>query len=193
MSLSKPNSVNQEISVRRDLHQSPVPKARLMTQERLKEVLSYNPENGVFKWRKSRPGCVAGREAGTIAYGYRQIEVDYKLFRASRLVWLYQTGGWPENLVDHINGIRDDDRWCNLRAATYQENARNRAPCNRNTTGKVGVHPIKSNGKWGAEIGLDGSSIRLGSFECIDDAIAARCKAEKHLFGEFSKLVGSNA
>lgn len=169
-----------------------IPKARQMDQKRLKEVLRYSPKTGVFKWRKSRPGCSAGRKAGTIANGYRQIEIDYKLFRAGRLAWLYQTGEWPEVLVDHIDGNRSNDKWPNLRAATYQENARNRGPCKRNTSGKVGVHPIKSTGKWGAEIGLNGRNVKLGSFECIEDARTARCEAERHLFGAFARRV-SNA
>ncbi|MCP4182404.1 MAG: HNH endonuclease [Hyphomicrobiales bacterium] len=173
-----------------------LPKARQMTQERLKEVLTYHPAYEPitaypFTWRQQRPGCVPGRIAGTIANGYRQIEIDYKLFRASRLAWLYMTGEWPENLVDHINGKRDDDRWCNLRAATYQENARNKQPGKRNTTGVVGVHPVKRNGQWGAEIGVDGRNVKLGCFECVEDAAAARCQAEKHYFGEFARMVSN--
>jgi hypothetical protein len=164
-----------------------LPKARQMTQERLREVLHYNPETGVFNWRKQRPGCVPGREVGTITNGYRQIQIDYKLFRACRLAWRYTTGSWPDCLVDHINGIRDDDRWCNLRAATYEENARNKSLCPRNTSGKVGVYQIKANGKWGAEIGINGSNIKLGCYEVKVDAVAARCEAEKHYFGVFAR------
>lgn len=192
MNALKLKSKNKEVAVSRDLQQYTPIKARQMTQKRLKEVLKYNPKTGVFKWCQSRPGCVAGQVAGTLANGYRQIEIDYKLFRAARLAWIYQTGGWPENLVDHKNGVRDDDRWSNLRAATYAENARNKGICPRNTTGKTGVHPVKSSGKWGAEIGVEGRNIKLGKFECLGEAIAARCEAEKHYFGVFARGVGSH-
>ena len=117
------------------------------------------------------------------------MQIDGKLYKVSRLAFLYVTGSWPENLVDHINGIRDDDRWCNLREATFQQNAQNKAPCRRNTSGKVGVYPVKANGKWGAEIGVGGKNIKLGCFEAKDDAIEARCLAERHYYGDFARQV----
>ncbi len=170
-----------------NIHSTPnIPKARQMTQERLKEVLHYDPDTGAFNWLQQRPGCVPGREVGTIACGYRQIEVDYKLFRASRLAWLYITGNWPENLVDHKNGNRSDDRWCNLRAATHQENSRNRKPCKRNKSGKVGVCVGTKPNTWEANITIDNKLLQLGCFEVKKDAITARCKAEKHYFGAFA-------
>ncbi len=127
--------------------------------------------------------------AGTIANGYRQIEIDYKLFRGARLAWLYVNGTWPDCLVDHISGNRDDDRWCNLRAATYQQNSRNRKPCKRNKSGKVGVCVSIDTDKWDANITVDSRTIKLGCFEVKEDAIAARCEAEKHYFGEFARRV----
>jgi hypothetical protein len=165
----------------------PVPKARQLTAERLREVLDYNPETGAFKRRIDRPGCKAGQIAGTIANGYRQIEIDYKLFRASRLAWLYMTGQWPRHMVDHINGKRDDDRWCNLRDVTPAQNARNRGVCRRNTSGRVGVHPVKKSGKWGAEIWLDGRNKRLGHFKKKSAAIKARRAAEIRYYGEYAR------
>ena len=165
------------------------PKARQLTAKRLKEVLHYNPKTGVFKWKTTRPGCVSGRSAGTIASGYRQIEIDYKLFRAGRLAWMYMTGSWPECVIDHINGVRNDDRWKNLRSASYQENARNKRPCRRNKSGKVGVHKSHKKGWWGAGIGLNGHHIRLGHYKRKADAIAARLKAEKQYYGEFARPV----
>ena len=169
----------------------PIPKARQLTAGRLKEVLRYDPETGVFTWRISRPGCVAGRVAGTKQQGYCQIEIDRKLFRAARLAWLYMNGEFPEPglCVDHINGVRDDDRWCNLRLATPAQNCRNRGLCRRNTSGHIGVHPIKASGLWGAEISVNGRNVRLGAFECKEEAIAARCKAERHYFGDFARRV----
>lgn len=173
---------------------SSLPKSRQLTRERLREVLHYEPETGAFTWIKSRPGCVPGRGAGTLASGYRQVEVDYKLFRGARLAWLYMTGEFPKPglHIDHVNGVRDDDRWCNLRLATPQQNARNRGRCKRNTSGRVGVHPLGP-GLWGAEIGVDGRNVRLGRFQCLGEAIEARCAAERHYFGNFARRVGGAA
>ncbi len=92
-------------------------------------------------------------------------------------------------VIDHINGDRHDDRWANLRLATPAENARNRGVCRRNTSGKVGVYPIKPQGLWGADIGKDGRNIHLGRFKILDEAIAARCAAERVYFGEFARLM----
>ncbi len=171
-----------------NIHSTPnIPKARQMTQERLKEVLRYNPDTGIFKWRHSGPGIPPSRKAGTIANGYRQIEIDYKLFRASRLAWLYMTGEWPKILVDHKNRIRSDDRWRNLRAANHQQNARNMKPGKRNKSGRVGVAIGKKPDTWAAHITIDSKTLQLGCYECKADAIEARCKAEKHYFGEFAR------
>lgn len=167
------------------------PKVRNLTAERLREVIIYDPETGIFTWRISRPGCVAGRVAGTVLPGgWRQIEIDYTLHRAARLAWLYVTGEWPRPglLVDHENRRRGDDRWSNLREATCAQNSRNRGSCRRNTSGHVGVHPVRGGARWGAEIGVDGRSIYLGCFADKADAIAARVAAEKLHFGEFRRL-----
>ena len=166
-------------------------KAQSLTAERARELLHYDKKTGAFKWKKSSPGRVAGKSVGTISHGYRQIELDYKFFRAGRLAWLIVTGSWPECLIDHINGNRSDDRWTNLRAASYQENARNKTLCRRNKSGKVGVHKVKRNGLWGAEIGLNGRNIKLGHFRSKSDAIAVRLEAEKQYFGEFIRPVSA--
>ena len=171
-----------------------LPKARQLTAKRLREVIDYDPKTGVFTWKKSRPGCVSGRQAGTLADGYRQIEIDRKLFRGARLAWLYVKGDWPPDgfVVDHKNGVRDDDRWCNLRIASYQQNARNRATCRRNKSGKVGVCLGQKPGTWAATITINNRTRHLGQFECKEAAVTARCKAEKHYFGDFARRVQSD-
>lgn len=157
-----------------------------LSLSRLREVLEYDPVNGDFNWRIPRPGTRKGTPAGTLTKGYLAIEIDRRFYRASRLAWAFLTGAFPPKnmLVDHINGVRNDNRAENLRLATYAENSRNRRACPRNTSGKVGVHPLR-NGYWGAEIGVDGKAIKLGRFECIEEAISVRCRAEKHWFGAF--------
>lgn len=168
------------------------PKARQLTAERLREVLHYDPETGVFTWITPRPGTSPGRLAGTIADGYRQIEIDYKLFRAGRLAFLYMTGAFPERglCVDHINGNRSDDRWENLRLATPLQNSRNRGRCRRNKSGKVGVSLGQKAGTWDATITIANRTRKIGTFACLGEAIEARCEAERHWFGEFARRAG---
>ena len=132
-----------------------------LTAKRLRKVITYDPTSGAFHWKLSRPGCVAGREAGTVRPdGYRQVEIDRKLYRAARLAVLYVTGKWPasDKVVDHRNGVRDDDRWSNLRVATLAENARNRRPTA--ASGKLGVYAY-SGGRWYASIWLNGKTKHL--------------------------------
>ena len=97
---------------------------------------------------------------------------------------------WPKNKLDHDNGIRDDNRWSNLREATNVENSRNRTRLSkRNSSGVHGVHWEKSKGKWRAEISVDGKTIFLGNFVELSDAATARREAEKKYFGEFSPKI----
>ncbi|WP_416186725.1 HNH endonuclease signature motif containing protein [Fulvimarina sp. 2208YS6-2-32] len=163
----------------------------VLTVERLREVIDYDPATGVFRWRISRPGCVAGRRAGAIKNdGYRQIEIDRRLYRGARLAFLYMTGSWPRPgaIVDHRNRVRDDDRWSNLREATLAQNARNRGLCRRNTSGRIGVSPIAGGAKWNADIGIGGRNIHLGRFKDKADAIAARDAAERRHYGDFAAM-----
>jgi hypothetical protein len=102
--------------------------AKILSQARLHELLHYDPETGVFTWKKHRGrravvGSVAGRYHPS---GHRVIRVDITSYYAHRLAWIYVHGSIPDGLViDHINNVRDDNRLVNLRPATYQLNAQN--------------------------------------------------------------------
>jgi hypothetical protein len=167
----------------------PHSKAPALTYERANELLTYCHISGMLRWRISRAGCVAGEIVGTLANGYLQVQIDLVFYRAHRVAWLLHYGRWPSKGLDHRNGKRADNRIANLREATPAENARNRGICRRNTSGKVGVHPILASGLWGAGIWSNGRQIPLGRFECKEAAIEARCEAERHYFGEFARQV----
>lgn len=160
-----------------------------LTADHLRSVLHYDPETGIFTWRKGRQGTRLNRTAGAAhkATGYVKICIDYKLYSAHRLAWLYMTGEWPAEQVDHINTIRHDNRWCNLRAANQSEQNANRSPDRRSTTGYKGVTFHKRAGKYLAQIGHNGKNHYLGLF--ADPAEAAKARAEKarELHGEFAK------
>jgi len=150
-----------------------------LTQERLRELVSYDPENGIFTWIKRRSGVSKGKVAGTAhSGGYLQIRIDKKKYFNHRLAFLYMEGYIPENQVDHINRIRNDNRWCNLREASHSCNMRNASIGKNNTSGVIGISWHKVLNKWHAQITISYSQKNLGIFESFDDAVRARWNAE---------------
>ena len=152
----------------------------MITQSALKEVLHYNPESGDFTWLKvAGRGDIVGRLAGGIeVLGYRRIRIFRKMYKAHRLAWLYTYGSFPADQIDHINGIRDDNRLANLRTVTNAENGRNTKMHSDNTSGVVGVHWDKRDEAWRAKISDSGKQLHLGYFKDLVSAVAARKSAE---------------
>ena len=164
-----------------------------ITRARLREVLDYNSETGVFTWKIDRRSVKAGDEAGcSRSDGYTDIRVDGVLYRANRLAWLYVHGTLPL-LVDHENTIRSDNRICNLRPATYSQNAANSKLSKRNTSGYKGVSLDGESGKWRAIIRVSGEHFSLGRFTDIKDAAVAYRSAAVHHFGEFARFETASA
>jgi len=159
-------------------HQPTYMKNLLLTQEKLKQLLDYDSDTGIFRWRVRKAQCV---KIGTLAgykskKGYRLIGVDGKYHYTHRLAWLYVYGEFPKNEIDHINHITDDNRISNLRSVTHSENGRNQSVQKNNTSGIMGVHKWKK--KWVAKIQVDGKYKHLGYFENIKDAKKARERAK---------------
>ena len=152
----------------------------MINQDRLKELLTYDSENGLFSWNvtrgKSRKGNVAGHKN---KIGYIEIGLDNKLYLAHRLVFVYLHGCCNGN-VDHIDGNPGNNKVGNLRLADPQTNARNASKPKSNKSGRVGVSFDAVNGKWRATIKANRKQIHLGRFHSIDDAILARAKAESY-------------
>lgn len=157
-----------------------------LTAKRLRELLEYNPATGNFYW-KTDLGChnkYEGLKAGGVNYhGYVRVAIDGVSYRANRLAWLYMTGDWPSQLIDHVNRNKADDRWENLRLATRSQNRRNAGRAINNTSGLTGVSPAF--GKWRAQISFEGKKKYLGLFTTKEAARAAYVSAAKTLFGEF--------
>lgn len=160
----------------------------MLTQERLKELLHYNPETGVFVWIVSpRKGMQPGIAGSATTTGYRFVIINYKRWPSHRLAWLYMTGSFPEKELDHINLIRGDNRWKNLREASRSENMRNTARPSNNTSGVKGVHWHKPSKRWTARIKINGFKKHLGGFKKFEDAVEAINKARPLIHGEFSR------
>lgn len=151
----------------------------MITQKRLKDVLEYDADTGVFTWRFGRPKAKAGSIAGGKNWkGYWLICVDGKRYRAHRLAWLYVYGLMPKHQIDHINHDKFDNRIENLREVTNAENHKNVKLASNNKSGYSGVSFCKLKQKWTARI-KDGAVYRnLGYFVDKMDAVSARDAAK---------------
>lgn len=162
-----------------------------LTQARLKELLHYDPETGVFTWVAPTSWRVrAGTVAGYLARGYRYIRVDGVRHGAHRLAVLYMLGHMPVAEVDHRNGVPSDNSWLNLRECTHAENHQNRgrhtARSNAATaqSGVPGVTWHKLRCKWRASVTSGGKQHHCGLFDTVAEAHQAylTAKARLHTF-----------
>jgi hypothetical protein len=153
-----------------------------ITQETLKQLLDYNPATGVFTWKVSRGGRVQiGSIAGCLhKNGYLDIGIKGRNYGAHRLAWLYTHGNWPINVIDHINGIKTDNRIDNLRDVSNRENHNNHA-AHRSVLKKVGSYWHKNNKIWISKIRINGKQVYLGSFKTEQEAHEAYLLAKENL------------
>lgn len=163
-----------------------MPKSRQVTVDRLREVFISNPESGKLTWRISTSiRTFAGDPAGRVCrYGYRRIDLDGTTLFAHRIAWAMFHGSWPAGPLDHINRLKDDNRISNLRECTQSQNAQNRKAAINNRHGTKGITPLR-NGKWQAQIRVNGKNMFLGSFVDKHDASNAYNTAAKLAFGDF--------
>jgi len=161
----------------------------MLTAEVVREWLDYNPETGVFYWLKRRNKLQIGDVAGSKDYrGYIRIRLHKKRCMAHRLAWLIVHGNWPVLEIDHINGIRDDNRLSNLREATRAQNTQNKRRQKNNTSGFKGVHFNVREKRFQADIKARGTALRLGFYDTAEEAYQAYCEAAHQLHGEFARL-----
>lgn len=160
-----------------------------MDIDALKDLIEYEPDTGIFRWKKSRAGhAKAGAEAGSVnAHGYINIQISGKDYRAHRLAYLISGFNIDGIQVDHINGIKTDNRLCNLRAADRFQNHQNMKLSKANTSGTKGVVFNKASGKWIVQIRAFGKRHIIGYFDHKDEAAAAASKAREELHGEYAR------
>jgi len=148
-------------------------------RRRIMEVLEYDPETGLFRWKIRRSNCKKGWFKGYVTKeGYAIIGFAGKLHKAHRLAWLISKGDFPEEDIDHENQDRSDNRIENLREANDALNMKNKSMYSRNKSGATGVTFHSRTGKWQADIYVNGRTIYLGLFSEIERAIAVRKAAQ---------------
>jgi hypothetical protein len=159
----------------------------------VRRVFLYDPETGALLWRHRDDVLprvnkrFAGRPAGCSdgQYGYISIRLCDRLYQAHRLIWLYMTGDWPADLVDHIDGNPANNVWTNLRPATRGENNRNRLTTRK---GRLkGTHLNRATGKWYVQIMLEKRNHNFGQFDTEEEAHAAYVEAARRLHGAFAR------
>lgn len=160
-----------------------------MTQQELHNLLSYDPSNGVFRWRYTRRGISGGRIAGCDCEdGYTRIRVRGILYLASRLAWFYMKGKWPKDQLDHINTIKGDNSWHNLREASPSQNGANRSLQINNQSGFKGVHYCNTRLCWIARIHINDVVHYLGAYNTAAEAGEAYNKAALEHYHEFARV-----
>lgn len=156
----------------------------------LNDLLDYNPETGLFTWKKNRGNVRAGSIAGTLhRTGYVHITINRKIYKAHRLAYKMYYGSDPVDQVDHIDCDRSNNRIANLRDATPSQNHANTKRSGTNTSGFKGVCPNPNSRKnpWRAQIEINNKNIYLGSHKTKEEAALAYEKAAKEHHGDFAR------
>ena len=163
----------------------------LPTYAEVSEYLAYNPDTGFFTWIKApnpKQAYRIGQQAKGQKHskGYRQLTFKGKRYLAHRVAWLLMTGEWPPEQIDHINHIRHDNRWTNLRVASHVQNHHNLALHSANKTGFRGVHFHQAAQKFEAYVMYQGKKKYLGLYDTAEEA-ATIARAERiKLHGDFA-------
>jgi len=151
----------------------------ILSQNTLKSLTHYDPITGLLTWRVNNGRARSGNECGRLhLFGYRTTCIQYVHYKVHRLIYLYMTGNMPKE-IDHINHVRDDNRWNNLREVTRTQNSMNRSKSTNNTSGVTGVFKMNYGpGGWRAGIKINGKNIHIGVSQDFDEAVAMRKAAE---------------
>ena len=158
-----------------------------LDQEMLKSLVSYDGETGVFRWKWNKGASLrrnmqyTGKCCGHMDKdGYRVLTLVGHNYLAHKLAFLYINGAWPDKEIDHIDGVRENNAFSNLRMVSRHENKRNMKQYANNSSGICGVGWHKQKNKWRSYASDETGKFRhLGLFDCFDDAVAARNAASR--------------
>ena len=174
---------------------------KYLTCERLREIVHYDPNTGAFTWCVGGFGRSKGRQAGSrknckyassngADYRYGKISIDRHIHRLSRVAWLYMTGKWPSEQLDHKDGDGWNNAWINLRPASATQNSFNKAAFTKSKSGLKGIS--KDRYGWRGEVVSRGIRHRK-NFKRIEDAIAWRDQTAKAVHGEFAVMASGRS
>lgn len=161
-----------------------------LTVEDVRKAFSYSKKTGILVWKTA---CTTnplrvGTTAGAIdAVGRIRIGMNGRRYLAHRIIWLWVTGKWPEYEVDHRDGVKSNNCWKNLRAATPTQNHYNIGLKKHSSSGYKGVNKTPG-GKWYAKIRISGKQTYLGTFTTVKTAYTAYCAAAKKYHGAFARF-----
>jgi hypothetical protein len=165
---------------------------RDLSADFVREILDYDPKTGIFRWKyrldreANWNSRWVGKTAGYPIKGHIRIQIAGKPgYYAGPLAWLYMTGEWPPDQVDHRDLDRGNNRWTNLRLADNSQNNCNREAQANSRSGIRGVQI--HGGRWRARITARGRTYELGYFVTVQEAVAAYAVAAKELHGEFAR------
>ena|SRR6478752_2440739 len=165
----------------------------MLTQARLKELLNYDPESGIFTWISPPKTAIRflGKKAGAVTRKgtgkYVHISVDAVQYKAHRLAFLYMEGSFPDGHIDHIDGNGLNNRFVNLRLCTREQNRHNSPPMARNTTGHKNVTQRKPTWGFNVTIKIKGKTMNFGTYKTIEEAVEKAKQARIDLHGEFCR------
>lgn len=155
--------------------------------ERIRSLFDYDPLTGdLIRIASVGGGTRVGDRAACLnTDGYVVVNIDKRQYRAHRIAWLLTYGAWPRSEIDHINGVKSDNRISNLRLASPSQNQANRKK-KQNKAGHRGIHWNARDKRWNAKITVDGKQIHLGMFTTPDAAAEAYRTAAEKYFGEYA-------
>lgn len=161
---------------------------KMITHEYLLQLLHYEPSTGALTRKiktsnRVKIGDVVGCKNRD---GYLVTRIGDILYYNHRLAWFYVHGDWPDEEIDHRNGVRDDNRLINLRRASRKQNARNSRKPSSNSSGVKGVSWCKIMNKWFAYVGVDNQRVKVGYFDSLDDAEKSVSCTRKNIHGQFA-------
>jgi hypothetical protein len=141
-----------------------------LTNDRLKQLVSYDKETGNFyrlvPVANIKVGLVVAKPAKN---GYVRMHIDGYLYYLHRLAWFYETSEWPV-AIDHIDGNKTNNKFSNLRSATYAENLQNIKNSHKTLSGFMGAYYHPKTKNWQSKIGIDGKSKSLGYYKTPEEA-----------------------
>lgn len=158
-----------------------------LTQDRLKEQIHYDPDTGHLTWLISKKGVSKGRRVSPTPAtdGYMQCVVDSQHYYQHQIIWLWVTGTFPDSCIDHINRIRNDNRWVNLRQATYYQNQYNKE-WSGNACGVKNVCQYGNSYTVSFRDPSTGKIVNFGTYKTLDEAEEIAYWVREELHGVFA-------